>query len=288
MKTLIIGGNRFFGRKLAELLIQGGHSVTLLNRGGLDDGLRLKVDRITCDRTDEEKMQQLLRDKTYDVVYDQVCFDAHQASAAMRIFKDKTPRYIFTSSMSVYPSGLNLSEFVFDPFNYQFETVATFPPDYAEAKRQAEARFFQEGKMEIAAVRFPIVMGEDDYTQRLKFHVDRIKKHLEIYFPNLEAKLSCINSDDAASALLKLGYSSFTGPVNIASPQPIQLSELVTLIERTTGEKAFLADAADDKNASPFGIPSDWSMDTSLAEQNNIVCAPVNSWLPKLVKVLAT
>lgn len=43
MKALILGGNRFFGMKLANLLITEGFDSTLLNRGNLEDGFGEKV-----------------------------------------------------------------------------------------------------------------------------------------------------------------------------------------------------------------------------------------------------
>jgi nucleoside-diphosphate-sugar epimerase len=287
MKTLIIGGNRFFGRKLAALLLKQGHQVTLLNRGALADGLGASVKRIRCDRTDEEQMNQLLEGQHFDVVYDQVCFDAQQASAAVKIFQQKTKRYIFTSSMSIYPMGDNLQESDFDPSKYEFSTYATFESDYAEAKRQAETRFFTEANFEVVAVRFPIVLGEDDHTQRLKMQIMRIKNQEAIHFPNLEAHLSCINSDDAASALLKLGSSKFTGPLNVASHDSIYLKALVQQIEEATGKKAILAQEAEGVLTSPYGIDSDWILNTSLAIKNHITPAPINTWLPALIKKLS-
>ena len=75
MKVLIIGGNFFFGKKLAKRLVEDKHNVTLLNRTNEDDDLGNSISRIKCDRNDKKKMQELLEDTYWDIVYDQVCFD---------------------------------------------------------------------------------------------------------------------------------------------------------------------------------------------------------------------
>ena len=63
---------------------------------------------------------------------------------------------------------------------------------YGEGKRQAEAVLFKEASFPVVAVRFPIVMGEDDYTRRLHFHVEHILQNQPITLPNIDAKMSYI------------------------------------------------------------------------------------------------
>lgn len=141
MRILILGGNRFFGKKLARDLLHQGHEVTLLNRGNVDDGFGDDVGRIRCDREDTDQLRKLVSGKTWDFVYDQVCFDYRSASAACDIFKGKARRYIFTSSQSVYGLGKSQSESDFDPSSYTPEKFESKSSDYAEAKRQAETAF---------------------------------------------------------------------------------------------------------------------------------------------------
>lgn len=85
MKILIIGGNRFFGKRLSKNLINKGHDVTLLNRGNFDDGLGGEVKRIKCDRNEDVELEEQLKNLSFDVVYDQVCYDFYQAKSICRI-----------------------------------------------------------------------------------------------------------------------------------------------------------------------------------------------------------
>ncbi|MBD66324.1 MAG: NAD-dependent dehydratase [Halobacteriovoraceae bacterium] len=286
MNILILGGNRFFGKKLTSLLLNDNHTVTLLNRGNLEDGFGDQITRIKCDRNDTTKMKVLLENKNFDVVYDQACFDYHQATAACEIFKSKTSRYIFTSSQSVYDEGSDLKESDFDPQKHVIENYETAESNYGEAKRQAEIAFEKYANFDVVSVRFPIVIGSDDYTQRFKFHVERVKKSLPIYFPDLDAKLSCISSDDAASALFFLAQNEYTGPLNIASPKPLQLSHMIQSIEEHTGGKANITSQKDDKNHSPYGIPADWFMDCSRAESLGFKAEDFNNWMPQVITSL--
>lgn len=284
-QILVIGGNRFFGKRLIEKLIANGDHVTILNRGHLDDGFGDKVERIICDRDDIKKFKSHVQHKTWDVVYDQVCFDAHQAKAAIEIFSGHAKKFIFTSTVSVYSQRGNLHEDDFNPNTYRYDKILTREENYGEAKRQCEAVFFNQNTMPVVAVRFPIVMGPDDYTERLKFYVDKIKNGEPVYFPNLEAQMSFIHAADAAEGLFLLGHINFTGPVNMASRMPLRLRELVNFIEQNVGKKALIyseAKGADDK--SPYGLEKDWFVNIDRALSLGFKPAPISEWIVAVIK----
>ncbi|AZZ37086.1 NAD-dependent dehydratase [Bdellovibrio sp. qaytius] len=284
-QILVIGGNRFFGKRLIEKLLKQGDQVTVLNRGHLDDGFGDRVTRINCDRDDIEKLKKSVQHKTWDIVYDQVCFDAHQAQAACDIFSSITKKYIFTSTQSVYPYGQNLSESVFNPQKHKYDKILSRDENYGEAKRQCEAVFFNQNNMPVTAVRLPMVVGPDDYTERLKFYVDKIKNGESVYFPNIESQISLIHSDDAAEGLLFLGHSDFTGPVNLASVNPIRLKDIVSAIENTVDKKAVVRsepNSADEK--SPYGLPEDWFMNLSLVSSLGFTAKPISGWISSVIR----
>lgn len=70
--------------------------------------------------------------------------------------------------------------------------------------RVQRAVFMQQATFPVAAVRFPIVLGTDDYTKRLHFHIEHIREGREIGVPNSAAHISFIRSDEAADFLLWL------------------------------------------------------------------------------------
>lgn len=279
MNILILGGNRFFGKKLAHKLLDDGHELTLLNRGNIKDELGDKVSRIKCDRTNPVDLQKSVGNTKWDIVYDQICYTAKEARGAVKVFKDNIGHYIFTSSQSVYGPNPNLTEDFFEPHNYTYQEVATKEKNYAEAKRQSEAAFFGEKDFPVTAVRFPIVLGADDYTERLLFHIKNIAQENEIFFPTPDAKISFISSDDAAEVLYFLGNKSPKGPINAASADPISLEEFSKEIERLVGKKILLAENPTDENQSPYGIESDWFMDIGKLKSLGLTPCPIKSWL---------
>ena len=282
---LVIGGNRFFGKRLIEKLLKQGDQVTVLNRGQLDDGFGDRITRIVCDRDDVEKLKKSVQHNTWNLVYDQVCYDGHQAKAACEFFSQITEKYIFTSTQSVYAYGENLSEGVYSPKIHKYDKTLLASEDYGEAKRQCEAVFFSQNQMPIIAVRFPMVVGPDDYTERLKFYVDKIKNSESVYFPNTDARMSLIHSDDAAEGLLFLGNSTFTGSINLASREPLRIKDLIATIEHEVGHKAIVQNTpknSDEK--SPYGLPQDWFMNMNLANSIGFTAKPIQSWLADVVK----
>ncbi|HEX7064334.1 MAG TPA: NAD-dependent epimerase/dehydratase family protein [Bacillales bacterium] len=286
MKILVLGGTRFFGKRLVEKLIGQGDQVTIGTRGQTEDPFGDKVNRVQLDRFDRDSLKAAAGSESWDVVYDQICFSPNDALAACEIFKGKTGKYIFTSSMSVYDLSEEINEDAFDPYTYPVEKGDKDQFSYNEGKRLAEAVFFQHADFPVTAVRIPIVMGTDDYTERLLFHIERVKDGRPFGMPNRGAKLSFISSEEAADFLDWAGKSELNGPVNACADGDISLDELLKLIEKEVGRKAVVKEEADDDDRSPYGVPSSWTLDNSRAKAAGFSFTSLRDWLPGLIKDL--
>lgn len=286
MKALVIGGNRFFGRHLVSLLLKDGTKVTILNRGKHPDPFGTTVERIRCDRRDPEKLFQAIKGKTFDVVFDQVCYDAYDARAACKVFEGITPLYVFTSSMSVYPTGPSIVERAYDPKANRIMKAVEVTQNPGEAKRQAESVFFTDAKFRVIAARFPIVCGLDDYTSRLEFHVVGVDCGELMRFPNFDARMGFVDSYEAAQMLQFLSQSSFSGPINCSSSDAIAMRDLIGWIEHASGKKAKIITGLDGGELSPFGIASDWFGSVKLLESLGYKTRSLQEWLPKLIHEL--
>ncbi len=287
MKVLVIGGTKYFGRHLVNDLVKNNHEVVLFSRGLQDFPLKSKVIHIKGDRNLKNELTLVRDHGPYDLVFDQVCMSGENALEACEIFKGFTKRYIMTSTGSVYDfaDNIELTEEKFTAESYLINTVDTTPYNYQEAKRQAEAYFLQKAPFEVACVRFPIVLGEDDYTKRLLFHVDKVKNNQEIYFPNIKIKMGFINSQEAGEFLAYLGLqSTFSGSVNAASTGYISLLELMNLIELKSHQKMVLAKHSSANNSSPFGAEKDFIMPNKRAASLGFHFKNLNDYLPKLVE----
>ena len=287
-KILVFGGTRFFGKRLVEILIEEGHSVTIATRGKTAHSFGEKVNQLIVDRTNKGELAAAFADTEWDIVYDNICYSPNDALAACEIFEGKTKKYVFTSTMSTYLElGAELSEEAFNPYNYEIRNGNVNDFSYGEGKRQAEAVFFQKAKFPVVAVRFPIVLGEDDYTRRLHFHIERVAEGKVISFLNMDARMSYISSGDASQFLKFAGFSKIIGPYNATSSGTYSLKELIEMIEDSGGKKAKIALVGDDETRSPFAVPSDWYMTQAKSIEAGFTCMPIDAWLPSLIKTLS-
>jgi nucleoside-diphosphate-sugar epimerase len=285
MKILVLGGTRFFGAHLVKSLIAEGHNVIIATRGNSDFAFQGQAQFEKADRNNFDDLKRLSDLGPFDLIYDQVCMSAKNANDACLAFKGKCKRYIFTSTGSVYDpqNDIELSEELFDHAHYPLKLEDTNPYDYQEAKRQAEAVFSQTASFPVVMVRFPIVLGQDDYTNRLKFHVDAIQNEKEICFPYIMCKMGFIQSHEAGQFLNFIGKQSFTGAVNAVSTGYISLSDLVAQIEKQTGKKAIIATERTDTNYSPFGFATDFMIPNKRGISLGFQFDTLSKYLPDLI-----
>lgn len=287
MKTLIIGGNRFVGLRLSLLLDKEKDcDLSILNR----TGQAAHVKNAAIFKGSRDNLAGTHIDKDWDVVYDFACYNYNQARESLDFF-GKVGRYIFISTGSVYDDGRNQDESGWDPLKWTQHEVPTEHEKknpYQFGKRQCEAAFAQENKFPSLLVRFPFILGPDDYTRRLEFHVERIEKGESIYFPDASVYTSFCFSEDAARFLHQTRKDAFTGPVNVASPQDIALHHLVAQIERRVGRKAQIVQRQTEDNHSPYGNPASRSMDVGFAKKNGFSAKALDAWLPDLIDSLAS
>ncbi|MDO7904847.1 NAD-dependent epimerase/dehydratase family protein [Paenibacillus sp. JX-17] len=284
---LIMGGTRFFGKNLVERLLEKPDvQVTIATRGRTPDPFGDRVQRLQLDRTQENSLIEAARtQKLWDVVYDNICYSPDEAMASVRVFEGRVKHYIVTSSHSVYdPQEDPLVEEAFDPYTYPIQTGSTADFTYQEGKRQTEAILFQKANFPVSAVRFPIVLGIDDYTERLHFHINHVRQQQPIGVPNRDAQISFIRSDEAADFLLWLGDREAMGPVNASLTGSLSPGQIIAMIERAFGQQAIIRDSTDDKDMSPFGVPDTWVQDPSKAQHAGFGFLQLEQWMPVLIR----
>jgi len=287
-KVLVLGGTRFFGRKLVELLLADGHDVTIVTRGKLANPFGDKVKHLIVDRRDTEAFSKAVEGEYYDIVYDNICYSPNEAKAFCDIFNGKMGKLVFTSTLSTYAADGNAkSEADFDPYTYSIQMGDTEAFTYSEGKRQAEAVFFKYATSPVVAVRFPIVMGIDDYTKRLHFHVKHVANEEAIGFLNMDAEMSFILAEEAGQFLKWAGLTDVEGPFNATAQGTISLKDLMALVEKATSKQAKIVLVENDEIRSPYAVPASWYMTTEQAEQAGFVFSKLNDWLPGLIDEIA-
>jgi len=264
MNILVIGGTKFVGVHLVRQLLAAGHRVTLANRGTTADTFGDTVDRIILERTDADAIRHALGGRHFDAVYDSQAFSSNEVKYLLDAVS--CGRYIATSTVSVYSPNfkLGLTETDFDPLRYPLKWCTRTDFAYDEIKRQVECAMFQTYRhIPAVAVRFPLIIGEDDYTQRLHFYVRHIMDAAPMHVDNLQAELAFIFSWEAGRFLAWLADKGCCGSINAANVGTATLGDIIAYIEEKSARKAVLSDTGE---PAPLNGFPDYSLDLSKAE----------------------
>ncbi|MCR8845369.1 NAD-dependent epimerase/dehydratase family protein [Paenibacillus sp. SC116] len=288
-RILVMGGTRFFGKRLVQRLLENGDQVTIATRGITADSFGEQVQRVILDRADRHSVQAAAQLDEWDIVYDNICYSPEAAQYAVEAFEGRVGHYVFTSTLSVYnPTGRLHVESDFDPYNVGLdESLGEEQLSYQKGKQLCEAVFHQKAAFPVTSVRLPIVLGPDDYTKRLEYHLERVNNETPIYMPNVNAHMNYIQSREAASFLEWAGNQLWKGPINACSNGTISLAEVMNIVEQAVGKKAIMTNTGSDDARSPFGVPDSWLMDNSAARKAGFEFEELQNWLPPLAKELA-
>jgi nucleoside-diphosphate-sugar epimerase len=292
MDVCVIGGSRYFGRRLIEEFRDAGAAVTVVNRGSTP--APHGVTRLCADRDDEAALRAALGTRRFDVVVDQVCYTPLQAAVAARVFADRTRRYVLTSTVEVYAElgragGPALPEKAVDPAAWPVDLELPWAEpefqaaQYGEGKRQAEAVLTREAPFDVVAVRTAHVLGGADFTGRLARYVELIERGLPVGVHAAPQPASFVHEAEIARFLAWAAAAEFTGPVNAASDGALDAIELCAAVGRVVGTEPALVSGTDDP-LSPFSYDRCYAMDTGRAARLGFRFSAVADWLPQVIK----
>ncbi|GAA3115788.1 NAD-dependent epimerase/dehydratase family protein [Streptomyces goshikiensis] len=267
-RILVIGGSRYFGKHLVNLLAEAGHAVSVLNRGSAVPPRG--VGHLVADRDDEERLRAALGGRTFDAVVAQVCYTPGQAAVARRVFAGRTGRYVMTSTMEVY-----------DPAPPTAEALG-----YAEGKRRAEEVFLAEpAPFAFATVRTAHVLGggRAEFTGRLAHYVGRIAAGAPVEVHAAPYATSFIHHHEIAEFLGWAATGAFTGAVDAASHGALDVRELCGLIAGRLVRPVRYRVVAQGAAASPFSFDRAYALDNSRAGALGFRFGHVADWLPRAV-----
>ncbi|MFF3979015.1 NAD-dependent epimerase/dehydratase family protein [Streptomyces sp. NPDC001828] len=291
-EVLVIGGNRYFGKRLIARLIAAGDRVTVLNRGSAPPPPGAV--QLIADRDDEAALVAALDGRTFDVVVDQVCYTPRQAAIARRVLTGRTARYVMTSTVEVYEyedSAEPVPEGALDPRTVivtpqlPWEEPEFVTQHYGEGKRQAEA-VFARGDFPYVSVRVAHVLGgADDFTGRLAHYADRIRAGEPVAVAVPDRPATYIQVDEIAAFLFWTTRQDFTGPVNAASHGPLMCEDIAGAVADAVGgdRHAVRYRAVEVGAVSPFSFARSYGMDTSRAESLGFAFSHTGEWLTDAV-----
>jgi nucleoside-diphosphate-sugar epimerase len=264
MKVLIIGGTKYFGKIIVRKLLERGDEVWLFTRGQSRPEFWTDVRHVEGDREDYEAFERKLKGQTFDGVIDNVAFKKEDVECAVRTFRGNVGKYLLTSTISIYGAGgharqlrtartahlpARLFEYVdlerccpIREEDLDLATVEyTYDPDlhpYAEGKRHCEKVLWETQDFHSVALRLPPVLGPEDPSLRLWYHIQRVRDGREIILPDGGRNLfRNMYSADVAQAFIDALDSDRTtpGPYNIAQGEIMTLRRLIDDIARAVG-----------------------------------------------------
>ncbi|MEU1314250.1 NAD-dependent epimerase/dehydratase family protein [Streptomyces tibetensis] len=291
LEVLVIGGNRYVGKRLIARLLAEGHRVTVLNRGSCPPPAG--VEHLRADRDDERSLTDALGSRVFDVVVDQVCYTPRQATIARRVFAGRTRRYVMTSTVEVYEyedspalvreESVDPSAVAVDP-DLPWDDPAFVEAHYGEGKRQAEAVLMAGPEFESTVVRVAHVLGgEDDFTGRLAHYAERIRTGEPIAVPAVNRPATYVYVEEIARFLAWAAGEDFTGPVNAASRGVLSTEELcVAVSAHVPGGRAEFR-PVEVGEVSPFSFRRSYGMDNTRATRLGFAFGDARQWLPRAV-----
>ncbi|WP_393058621.1 NAD-dependent epimerase/dehydratase family protein [Streptomyces sp. LN549] len=299
-RICVIGGSRYFGKLLVRRLHAAGHQVTVINRGSTPPPPG--VEHLVADRDDEAALTAALGTRTFDVVVDQVCYTPVQAAIAVRAFRDRTRRYVMTSTIEVYdpataalPAAVQdtpVPEERVDPAAWPVRTdlpwhdEAFLEAHYAEGKRQAEAVLTREGRFAFASVRSAHVLGGGarEFTGRLAYYVERLARGTEIVVHAREQPTVFIHYEELADLLQWAATATgFTGPLNACSDGLLDVRDVAAAVAAETGRQPAYRTVAAGEPAGPFSADRYYAMSNNRAKSLGFVFSRTVDWLPGAV-----
>ncbi|QEI41781.1 hypothetical protein BMF77_02381 [Dolichospermum sp. UHCC 0315A] len=171
MRILVIGGTRFIGVYLTQLLIKDGHEVVLFNRG--NHAAPSGVGQIIGDRTNSTQLQEKLAPESFDVVFDNNGRELTDTQPLAEIFQGRVKHFVYMSSAGVYLKSDQMPH---------LEGDAVDPKSRHQGKHETEAYLKQLG-IPFTSIRPTYIYGPQNYNPLESWFFDRIVRDRPICIP---------------------------------------------------------------------------------------------------------
>jgi nucleoside-diphosphate-sugar epimerase len=172
MRILIMGGTRFIGVYLTQVLVEQGHEVVLFNRGNKPvpaPGVR----QIHGDRTNATDLKEKLSGKEFDAVFDNNGRELSDTQPLAEIFQDRVQHFVYMSSAGVYLKSDQMPH---------IEGDAVDPKSRHKGKHETET-YLAEHKLPFTSIRPTYIYGPQNYNDLEAWFFDRIVHDRPIAIP---------------------------------------------------------------------------------------------------------
>ena len=171
MRILVIGGTRFIGVYLTELLVKAGHEVVLFNRG--NHAAPSGVGQIIGDRTDATQLKEKLASVSFDVVFDNNGRELTDTQPLAEVFQGRVKHFVYMSSAGVYLKSDQMPH---------LEGDAVDPKSRHKGKNETEA-YLKQLEIPFTSIRPTYIYGPQNYNPLESWFFERIVRDRPICIP---------------------------------------------------------------------------------------------------------
>jgi 2'-hydroxyisoflavone reductase len=245
VRLLVLGGTKFLGRGVVDAALEGGHEVTLFNRGKTNPGLYPDLERLRGDRDGDLRA---LEGRAWDAVIDPSGYVPRVVRASAELLRE-SGHYVFVSSISVYegPFEGRLDE---DTPLHEPDDPATedIPANYGGLKAASERVVEEVFPGRSTRARAGLIVGPHDPTDRFTYWPVRVGLGGEVLAPGRpERPWQFIDVRDVGRWLVHCAEAGVAGTFNVTGPVPgVTAGEVLETCRAVSGSDAGLVWVDDD------------------------------------------
>jgi len=218
MRVLIMGGTRFIGVYLTQLLVSQGHEVVLFNRGNKPAPVA-SVKTINGDRQDAAQLKAALAGETFDAIFDNNGRELSDTQPLVELFGGQVQHFVYVSSAGVYLKSDEMPH---------VEGNAVDPNSRHKGKFATEA-YLAAQKVPFTSVRPVYIYGPQNYNDVEAWFFDRLVRDRPLPIPGNGMALTQMGhvADLAAAMAAVLGNPQAMGQIyNISGDKAVTFDGL--------------------------------------------------------------
>jgi len=218
MRVLIMGGTRFIGVYLTQLLVSQGHEVVLFNRGNKPAPVA-SVKTINGDRQDAAQLKAALAGETFDAIFDNNGRELSDTQPLVELFGGQVQHFVYVSSAGVYLKSDEMPH---------VEGDAVDPNSRHKGKFATEA-YLAAQKVPFTSVRPVYIYGPQNYNDVEAWFFDRLVRDRPLPIPGNGMALTQMGhvADLAAAMAAVLGNPQAMGQIyNISGDKAVTFDGL--------------------------------------------------------------
>lgn len=227
MRILIMGGTRFIGVYLTQLLVQQGHDVTLFNRGNKPAPVE-GVKQVTGDRTNADDLKQLAN-LDFDAVFDNNGRELSDTQPLAELFKGRIQHFVYMSSAGVYLKSDQMPH---------VEGDAVDPKSRHKGKHDTES-YLADAGIPFTSIRPTYIYGPQNYNDLEAWFFDRIVRDRPVPIPGHGQHFTQFGHvKDLAAAMAKvLGNQTAIGQIyNVSGTREVTFDGLARACATAVGK----------------------------------------------------